>query len=369
MVKFQHLHEEIRVMTTQKNSGAEQLFDKFGTYILPGRVTDPQRGIEEATEAERIGLGAVWISERYATKEPAVLAGAVSQITDKVRIAGTMYVTMRHPIVTASVANLMQQLTGDRFRLLLAKAVPEYLASLGSAPIVFKRLADSISIYRRLWAGETVSYDGILGKFPNLALTDLYEGPPPPIIFTAIGPKSLAFAGEHCDGVLLHPFITAQGVTNSVKIVRQAAEQAGRAPDAVRIYHNIIVAPDLPKDIEEAVVGGRAITYFQTPGFGEIITQINGWDNAVLDAIRSHPQMQNMKGENADQAFTREQLVEVSRVLPQQWLDDGAAVGTAAQCAAKLCGFLDAGADEILLHGSSPAAMGPLTEELRKALA
>jgi probable F420-dependent oxidoreductase len=355
-------------MPAQKSNGADQLFDKFGTYILPGRVADPQRGIEEATEAERIGLGAVWISERYATKEPAVLAGAVSQITKKVRIAGTMYVTMRHPIVTASVANLMQQLTGDRFRLLLAKAVPEYLASMGSPPIIFKRLADAISIYRQLWAGETVNYEGILGKFPKMALTDRYEGPNPPIIFTAIGPKSLAFAGEHCDGVLLHPFITVKGVASSIKIVRQAAEQAGRDPDSVRIYHNIIVAPDLARDVEEAVVGGRAITYFQTPGFGEIICQTNGWDTAVLDKIRSHPQMLNMEGDNADQAFTREQLVEVSRVLPQQWLDDGAAVGTAAQCAAKLCTFLDAGADEILLHGSSPAAMGPLTTELRKLL-
>jgi probable F420-dependent oxidoreductase len=355
-------------MPASTDSGADQLFDKFGTYILPGRVADPQRGLEEATEAERIGLGAVWISERYATKEPAVLSGAVSQLTKKVRIAGTMYVTMRNPVVTASVANLMQQLTGDRFRLLLAKAVPHYLASLGSPPIIFKRLADSISIYRRLWAGETVNYDGILGSFPNLVLTDRYDGPPPPIIFTAIGPKSLAFAGEHCDGVLTHPFITIEGLASSIKIVRQAAEKAGRDPDSVRIYHNIIVAPDLPKDTEEAVVGGRAITYFQTPGFGEIICEINGWDTAVLDKIRTHPQMLNLKGNNADQSFTRDQLVEVSRVLPQQWLDDGAAVGTAAQCAAKLGTFLDAGADEILLHGSAPADMGPLTDELRKML-
>jgi len=49
--------------------GAKALFDKFGTYILPGRVDDPRRGIEEALEAERIGLGAVWISERFALKE------------------------------------------------------------------------------------------------------------------------------------------------------------------------------------------------------------------------------------------------------------------------------------------------------------
>src|SRR3546814_9092274 len=93
-----------------------------------------------------------------------------------------------------------------------------------------ERLADVISIVRRLWAGETVNYEGIMGKFPMLKLTDRHEGPPPPIIFTAIGPKSLEFAGEHCDGVLLHPFVSAQGVANSAKIVRDAAERAGRDP-------------------------------------------------------------------------------------------------------------------------------------------
>jgi len=354
---------------TNNNTQPDQLFEKFGTYILPGRVSDPRRGIEEAKEAERIGLGAVWISERYASKEPAVLSGAVSEATDKIRIVGTMYVTMRNPIVTASIGDIMQQMSGNRYSILLAKAVPEYLATLGSPAINFARLADAISIYRRLWAGETVNYEGILGKFPGLVLTDRSGGPTPPIIFTAIGPKSLAFAGTHCDGVLLHPFITAQGVESSVKIVRDAAEKAGRDPSSVRIYHNIVVAPDLEKSEEEAVVGGRAITYFQTPGFGEVIVKANGWDLSVLDKIRNHPQFANIGEKNADQAFTREQLVEVSRSIPQHWYDDGAAVGTAAVCAQKLCGFLDAGVDEILLHGSSPFAMGPLTDELRKALA
>src|ERR1700761_1112468 len=77
--------------------GAKQLFEKVGTYILPGRVRDPVRGLEEAKDAERIGLGAVWISERYATKEPAVLSGAVSQLVARARITATMYVTLRNP--------------------------------------------------------------------------------------------------------------------------------------------------------------------------------------------------------------------------------------------------------------------------------
>jgi probable F420-dependent oxidoreductase len=349
--------------------GSAALFDKFGTYILPGRVSDPRRGIEEAKEAERIGLGCVWISERYASKEPAVLAGAVSEATKSIRITGTMYATMRHPIVTASVANIMQAMSAGRFRLMFARAVPAYMNMLGSPTITFPRLTDYISIIRRLWAGETVNYDGIVGKYPMLKLTDRYEGPPPEIIFTAIGPKALAFAGEHCDGVLLHPFVTPTGVANSRKIVRDAAEQAGRDPDKIRIYHNIIVAPDLPKDEEDAVVGGRAVTYFELPGFGEMIVDINGWDRAPLERLRSHPQIANLHGKPADQAFTRQELVEVSRLLPAEWITEGAAVGTAAACANQLRDYLNAGADEILLHGSAPKDMGPLTQALRKALA
>lgn len=352
-----------------EDRAAAALFDKVGTYILPGRVTDPRRGIAEARDAERIGLGTVWISERYATKEPAVLAGAIGEQTTDIRIAGTFYLTMRHPIVTASVADLMQAMSGGRFRLMLARAVPSYLEMLGSAPINFARLADYITIMRQLWAGETVNYEGILGRFPMLKLTDRWQGAPAPVIFTAIGPKSLEFAGAHCDGVLLHPFITPEGVAKSVRIVREAAEKAGRDPKAVRVYHNIIVAPDLPKDEEEAVVGGRAITYFEVPGYGELIAEINGWDTGLLKTMRAHPQFADLKGKPADQAFTRQELVEVSRMLPEFWYDEGAAIGTAQRCADRLMRFFDAGADELVLHGAAPKDMDRLAVELKRALA
>jgi alkanesulfonate monooxygenase SsuD/methylene tetrahydromethanopterin reductase-like flavin-dependent oxidoreductase (luciferase family) len=138
---------------------------------------------------------------------------------------------------------------------------------------------------------------------------------------------------------------------------------------AVRIYHNIIVAPDLPKDEEEAVVGGRAVTYFELPNFGDLIVEINGWDKSALDRLRAHPKIAALNGKPADQAYTRQELVDVSRVLPREWLEEGAAVGTAAQCADQLMKYLDAGADEILLHGAAPKDMGPLTQQLKRALA
>ena len=56
---------------------------------------------------------------------------------------------------------------------------------------------------------------------------------PPPIILGAIGPKTLALAGAHFDGVVLHPFLSVEGVRRAVAIVREAAARAGRPADAV----------------------------------------------------------------------------------------------------------------------------------------
>src|SRR3546814_16548635 len=92
---------------------------------------------------------------------------------------------------------------------------------------------------------------------------------------------------------------------------------------SVRIYHNIIVAPDLPKDEEEAVVGGRAITSFELPGFGDLIVDINGWDKNVMENIRAHHKIAGLNGKTDDQAYTRQERVDVSRFNPKTRLEIG----------------------------------------------
>jgi probable F420-dependent oxidoreductase len=337
---------------------------RLGIYVLPGRITDPARGITEAEEAERLGLGAIWLSERFALKEPAVLCGAIANATSRVRICGTMYAHVRHPVVSASVCNVLAAISHDRFALVLARSVKEHFAAMGLPPLTFDRLADFISIVRRLWAGEKVSYDGVLGRFPSLYLNDRYAGAPPPIVFTAIGPKALAFAGQYCDGVLLHPFLTPAAVARSAAVVHEAAEKAGRDPKAVKIHATVVTAPELSPQEEAAIVGGRAVTYFQNALIGGLLVNVNGWDPADLHKLHNHPMFSSPETKNADRAFTRDQLAEVSRQLPQWWLTEAAAVGGAGHCAARLQDYFAAGADDILLHGLSPFQLKPLLAAL-----
>jgi 5,10-methylenetetrahydromethanopterin reductase len=353
-------------MTT--HSGDALLAKHFSIYVLPGRTSTPARAIAEARAAAEAGLGGVWISERYASKEPAVIAGALAFASPTLRIGGTFYAHMRHPIVTASVANLMQSLTAERFVLVLARAIPAFFAGFDVPTLTFERLADTISIMRRLWSGEPVNYQGIVGHFDNLTLTDRYEGNPPPIVFTAVGPKALAFSGQHCDGVLLHPLLTPEAVGRSASAARAAAVAAGKAPTSIRVIANVIVAPDLPPDEEEAVVGGRAVTYLQSKTLGPLLAATNGWDPKVLDRLRAHPTIARHSSGIVSQVMLRPQLVEASRVLPAEWLQQGTAAGTSTRVAARLCEYLAAGADEILLHGSTGDQMKSLTLALKEIL-
>jgi probable F420-dependent oxidoreductase len=334
----------------------------LGAYLLPGRVKDPRPAIGQARTAEHLELGTVWISERWGTKDLGVLAGAVGQATDRIRVAsGITHFLTRHPVVLASMAMTLQAVSGGRFLLGVGRSVGPMWTAVGLPAMTNSVITDSADIFRRLCRGVKVSYDGPAGHFPALRLGDLPDVPVPPLLFAAIGPKSLALAGQHFDGVVLHPFLTPDAVNRSASLVREAADRAGRDPQAVRIYATVVVAPDLSPDEEVAVVGARAVTYFQIPSFGERLAAVNGWDTAPLADLRSHPLLVNLRG-SADNRFTRDELTDVSRRLPQSWTVGAAAVGSASVCAARLHEYLDAGADELILHGSTPELLGPTVQ-------
>lgn len=337
----------------------------LGAYTVPGRVSDPTVAVGQAQMAEHLGLARIWISERYGTKDLGVLGGAISQSTADIGVAsGVAHFLFRHPLVLAGMAMTMQALSGGRFMLGIGRSVGPMWGAVGLPKMTNQALADCADIHRRLCLGEKVRYDGPAGRFPSLRLGDLPDVTPPPTVLAAIGPKTLDLAGRHFDGAILHPFLTTEAVSESAGLVRAGAEAAGRDPDSVTIYATVVTAPDLTDEQELAVVGGRAVTYFQIPEFGDLLAKVNGWDPAALEALRTHPMLANVRG-SADNLFTKDELAEVSRALPQEWLHEGAAIGSAGVCADRLHEYLASGADEIIIHGAVPDLLGPTLQHFR----
>jgi 5,10-methylenetetrahydromethanopterin reductase len=338
---------------------------RLGAYVLPGAAHDPASGIGQARATERMGLGTVWIGERYDTKDLGALAGALSQATRRVQIAaGITHPFLRHPMVLASMGQTLQALTGGRFLLGLGRSASWRWAAYGQPAPTLAALADIAGVLRRLWDGHTVEYDGPLGRFPQLRLPVVLDAEPPQLLLAAIGPKTIALAGRCYDGVILHPLLTPEAVRRSADMLRASAGEAGRDPDSVRCYATVLCAPEVGEAERQLAIEARAAGYLSLPGLGDSLARINGWDEADLARYRGQRVLTDLGTKPADKYLSRAELIKLCEGMPPSWLASCTAVGTAGQTASVLAAYLASGADELILHGVVGDGLAPLADYL-----
>ena len=124
---------------------------ELGCYGLAGHVDSPRDLLQEVRDAERIGLGSVFLSERFNVKEAATLCGAAAAVSEEVGIAtGVTNPPTRHPLVTAAWGTTMHRLTGGRFALGIGRGIAPLLDIMGIPPITMAQMEDHVGLYRRL---------------------------------------------------------------------------------------------------------------------------------------------------------------------------------------------------------------------------
>jgi probable F420-dependent oxidoreductase len=331
---------------------------ELGFYTLAGAPRTPRELIDEVRDAEALGLGAAFVSERYNIKEACTLCGAAGAVSEEIRIVtGATNHNTRHPLVTASHATTMHFLTGGRFTLGLGRGITLMQDAYGIPRITTAQMEDFAGLMRRLWRGETIiGHSGPAGSWPVLRLDPDFDEDIP-LALVAFGPHSLALGGRAFDDVILHTFFTDETLARSVGIVKRAAEEAGRDPASVRVWSCFATVGDHiapPLRLKKTV--GRLATYLQ--GYGDLLVETNRWDPTVLAAFRADPVVAAVPGA-IDQIATTEQLAHIATLLPDEWLAP-AATGTPAQCAAAVRGQLDLGADAVILHGATPTELAPV---------
>lgn len=340
-----------------------QPLPEIGCYGLAGHTSSPRDLLEEVRLAEDLGIGSVFLSERFNVKDAAVLAGAAGAATERIGIAtaATNHNT-RHPLVTATMATSLHRLTGGRYALGLGRGF-DLLFDVMSVPrVTGAQMADAISIYRRLWRGEAFGHSGPAGDYHYLSQDAAFDEKIP-VLMMAIGDRSLDLAGRVADGVVLHTFLTDETLARAVARIRSAAEEAGRDPASVRVWSVLATVEDsIPEEQRLRKLVGRLATYLQ--GYGAVLVRANGWDPAVLEKFRDHPLVQGYPGA-FDAIGTTEELNRLlEEVLPEEWLT-AAATGSAQQCARRVRDQYDAGADSVVLHGATPAELAPVVEAWR----
>lgn len=339
--------------------------DELGFYGLAGAPTSPRDLIQECIDGEALGLGTVFLSERFNIKEISTISGVAGAVTERMRIAtGVTNHNTRHPIVTTSYATTMHRLTGGRFVLGLGRGMDRMFDAFGLPRITTAQLEDFAGLARRLWRGETiVGHDGPAGRWPVLALDPSFREEIP-LLLSAFGPESLKLAGRAFDEVLLHTFFTDETLQRCVRTVKESAEQAGRDPATVRVWSCYAVIGDwLPEDVRLKKTVGRLATYLQA--YGDLMVRTNRWDPAVLERFRADPFVAGFRGALDGKATTAE-LEHVATLIPDEWLAP-AASGSPEQCAAAVRHQLELGADAVILHGASPSDLAPVVAAYRAA--
>jgi len=335
---------------------------ELACYGLAGHTDQPADLLDEVRHAERMGLGSVFLSERFNLKDAGVLAGAAVAATTRLGVAtaATNHNT-RHPLVTATMATTLHRLSGGRYALGLGRGFDLLFDVMGLPRVTGAQMEDAIGIYRRLWHGEAFGHDGPAGSYPYLSQDPRFDEDVP-VLMMAIGPKSLELAGRVADGVVLHTFFTDETLARAVRTIRASAERAGRDPAQVRVWSVLATVEDsVPEEQRLRKLVGRLATYLQ--GYGEVLVRANRWDPADLARFRADELVQGYAGA-FDATGTVEELTHLQRVLPAEWLA-AAATGSAQECAARIQDQLDAGADSVVLHGATPAELEPVVAAWR----
>ena len=339
------------------------LLPELGFYGLPGHTDTPADLLTECRQAEEVGLGACFISERFNVKEAASLTGAACAVSTELGVATSVTNhNTRHPLVTAAWASTLHRLSGGRFSLGLGRGFDPLFNAIGLKPTSMKQIEDFVGIVRRLWKGETIfGHDGPAGKYPFLRLDERFDEDIP-VMLAALGPKTMTWGGGVFDGVMLHTFFTDQALRECVERIRTGAERAGRDPSRVRVWSVLAVLTDLPESARLKMLVGRMGTYLQA--YGEALVTVNGWDPQVLTDFRESPAVKAVGG-SIDAVATPSQLEAIAEVIPAEWLA-ASAVGSPEHVASRIEDQLKAGADGVILHASTPAQLETALDAYRK---
>lgn len=337
---------------------AQPAHPELGFYTLAGAPKSPRDMFQELRDAEGMGLGTAFISERFNIKEAGALTGAAIGATSNINVvtAATNHTT-RHPIVSASWASTLHIMSEGRFSLGLGRGIDAMFNAYGMPLATTDSMEQFAILMRRLWKGETVlNYSDLTGTYPVLRLDPAFDLDIP-LSITAFGPQTLQMAGRAYDNVILHTFFTDETTQRAVQMVKKSAEQAGRDPSTVKVWSCFATIGDhIDPALRLKKTVGRLATYLQA--YGDLMVRTNNWNPEVLKRFRADEFVKTFPGA-LDAKGTTEDLERVAPLIPEEWLAPSA-TGTPEQCVAAIRNQFALGCDGVIMHGATPTELAPI---------
>ena len=187
-------------------------------------------GFESAWTFDSLGRGTL-------RADPLMVLAVAATVTRAIELGtGVLQVPLRNPVELAQRALTVQQVSGSRFRFGVgAGSTAADFAALGfDFESRFRRLGESLSIMRRLWAGETVEGASLAPVWPEVL------GGPPVLIGSWAGSKWIERAAREFDGWV------GSGARSSWRALREGIARFRDLGGKRAVVTNVRVALDSP---------------------------------------------------------------------------------------------------------------------------
>ena len=307
---------------------------------VPGCIAWAQR-------AEAIGYESIWIAETGGP-DPFVLAGAVAQVTSKVRIGiAVSPVYIRTPATIAAASGTVSQLAPGRFILGLGSSSHTIVEQWHGVPFAkpLSRVRETVTTVRAMLNGEKLKFDGKTLHTHGFRLM-VPPAAPVPIYVGALRPAMLELAGDVGDGVAVNLF-PAEALPKMLDHVALGARRAGKDPATFEVVcrHQVLVTDDKrgARELFRAALTG----YFATPVYNKFAAWYGFEEEAALIA----------KGfQTGDRELTRKGMTD-------RFVDSLGIFGSLDECRERIAAYVAAGVTTTIV---SPLSFDP--EAIRRTL-
>ena len=325
--------------------------------------SSPQLVVQRAKEYESAGLAGmvVWDAQSSDGDCYVSLAAAAMATTSLKLGTGVTNPVTRHPSVTASAIASLQAISNGRAVLGIGRGDAS-LAHIGRAPASVETLSRYTQLVKRYLRGDSVAFKE-LGEFatnaPNLSQLDLGHAPPHsklewlgnmpkvPVEVSATGPRMIAEAAIHADGVMLSVGADLELLRWGIDLVRTTRAKAGLDPNGIPIgaWVNVVAHPDV--EIARQLASGWTSVFAR---FAVMHGKPTG--PQTNDSIKSLEHLYN-DFDLRDQASSS---TAQALGMTQNFIDNYAIVGTADTCVARLRQISERGISKVIAVGFAETA-------------
>ena len=244
-----------------------------------------------AQDASAAGFSGLVVTESGRTAYLGCAAAAMAADIDL--LTGVAVAFPRSPMVTASVAWELAEVTNGRFRLGLGTQVRAHIERRYGVAFDYPgpRLREYVEALRAIFAafrGAPLKFEGEhwqLSLLPAMWSPGPLDCPDPPIDIAAVNPWMLRLAGQVADGVHIHPLNTDPYLRETVlPNLRAGAEQAGRGDVDLEVIVPTFAAPGSTADEVQQwreVARMQIAFYGSTPNYAFIFEQVGRPDTTA----------------------------------------------------------------------------------------